>query len=42
MIVEQYRTEHEPSHHWKLKKEFMVRNKDRFPEQMLVSVNTAL
>jgi len=34
--VDAYKTDHEPKHHWKLKREFMVANKDRFSEQQLV------
>ena len=35
--IEKYRSEHEPKHHWALKKKFMEHHKDRFPETELVS-----
>ena len=35
--IEKYRSEHEPKHHWQLKKKFMEHHKDRFPETELVS-----
>jgi len=40
--VEKYKTTHEPSHHWALKKEFMERNKDRYDELHLVCLANTL
>eukprot|EP00088_Acartia_fossae_P012798 TRINITY_DN16623_c0_g1_i1.p1 TRINITY_DN16623_c0_g1~~TRINITY_DN16623_c0_g1_i1.p1 ORF type:complete len:122 (+),score=12.36 TRINITY_DN16623_c0_g1_i1:55-366(+) len=40
--VETYFSPHEPKHHWKLKKEFMERNKDRYPEDQLVCLAQTL
>lgn len=36
--VEKYYDETEPETHWELRKEFMEQNKDKFPEQHLVSL----
>eukprot|EP00088_Acartia_fossae_P054722 TRINITY_DN630_c0_g2_i1.p1 TRINITY_DN630_c0_g2~~TRINITY_DN630_c0_g2_i1.p1 ORF type:complete len:105 (+),score=19.70 TRINITY_DN630_c0_g2_i1:48-362(+) len=40
--VDKYRSEHEPEHHWELKREFMNRNKDRYDEQQLVCLAQTL
>ncbi|XP_023329460.1 partner of xrn-2 protein 1 [Eurytemora carolleeae] len=40
--IDRYKTEHEPKHHWALKREFMERNKDRFPEHSLVCLANTL
>lgn len=40
--IEKYRSEHEPKHHWALKKKFMEHHKDRFPETELVSCGLLL
>ena len=37
--IEKYKCEHEPKHHWQLKKKFMEFHKDRFPENELVSLH---
>jgi hypothetical protein len=34
--VEKYFSPHEPTHHWELRKQFMVNNKGRFEEERLV------
>ena len=34
--VDKYRSPHEPSHHWALRRRFMEENKGRFPEKRLV------
>ena len=34
--VDKYFSPHEPSHHWELRKKFLVQNKDRYPEDRLV------
>lgn len=34
--VEQYREEHDSDEHWELRKKFMLKHKDRFPEDRLV------
>eukprot|EP00092_Neocalanus_flemingeri_P033058 GFUD01035952.1.p2 GENE.GFUD01035952.1~~GFUD01035952.1.p2 ORF type:complete len:104 (+),score=35.07 GFUD01035952.1:60-371(+) len=36
--IGKYRSPHEPSHHWELKKKFMEHHKDRFPEATLVGL----
>ena len=36
--IDKYRCEHEPKHHWALKKKFMEHHKDRFPETELVGL----
>ena len=34
--VEQYKSDHEPKHHWELRKSFMEANKGRYSEARLV------
>ena len=34
--IDNYKSEHEPKHHWALKKKFIEFHKDRFPEHELV------
>ncbi len=34
--VDKYRSDHEPRHHWELRRRFLVQNKGRFPEDRLV------
>ncbi len=36
--VDKYQSEHEPSHHWALRRRFMEQNKGRFTEEKLVSL----
>jgi len=40
--IDKYKSPHEPAHHWKLKREFMERNKDRFPEHLLICLAQTL
>jgi len=40
--VEKYHSPHEPAHHWELKKEFMLRNKDKYDEQQLACLAQTL
>jgi len=40
--IDKYHSKHEPSHHWELKKEFMIRNKDRYEEYQLVCLAQTL
>ena len=34
--VDKYKSPHEPSHQWALRRKFMLQNKDRFPEIKVV------
>ena len=34
--VDKYFSPHEPTHHWELRKKFMINNKGRFDEERLV------
>ena len=34
--VDKYKSDHEPKHHWELRRIFMERNKGRYPEDRLV------
>ena len=36
--VEKYKSDHEPSHHWDLRKKFMEHNKGRYSESRLVGL----
>merc|ERR1712141_67216 len=36
--VDKYRSDHEPSHHWELRRKFMESNKGRYPEARLVGL----
>ena len=40
--IDNYKSEHEPKHHWALKKAFIEFHKDRFPEHELVGLQTRL
>ena len=33
--VDKYKSDHEPKHHWALRRQFMETNKGRFPEDRL-------
>ena len=37
--VDKYKNDHEPKNHWALRRQFMVLNKDRYPEDRLVSLS---
>ena len=36
--VDKYKSDHEPKHHWQLRRKFMESNKGRFPEDRLVGL----
>ena len=40
--IDKYKSDHEPKHHWALKKKFIEFHKDRFPENELVSRHTTV